>query len=102
MDALSCTADKRVTNTPFLLKSRAPTASATVKVVGKATGTDAIKMINANGNTSRRGVPAESAYAIKAATSATSITTSALTTRKTTASVWLGGDAVWTSWDVRP
>ncbi len=61
MLAASSMALKRVTRTPFLASSIAPKAVATVKVAGKATGTEATNKIRANGSKSLIGRPDKSA-----------------------------------------
>src|SRR3974377_879780 len=66
IDAASSTAERRVGNTPRLVRARAPIAVERVNVAGKATGTVASSTINASGMNSAAGNPLQYEYAIRA------------------------------------
>ncbi len=73
--AASSIADRRVTSTPRCASSCAPKACASVKVAGRAAGTEATSSTSAKGSVSVSGSPVAIAYASSATTSATSSAT---------------------------
>ena len=56
IDAASSTAERRVGRTPSFAKARAPSAAASVKVAGSATGIDASTAVRTRGMISSSGI----------------------------------------------
>ena len=100
--AASSAALSRVTNTPRLASSFAPTAMLTVNMTGSATGTALINKTNMSGIISTRGVPRTSDSTITAPSNAPTMTKSQRTILATTASMWSFGRASCTNCVVRP
>ncbi len=57
IEAMSCSALSRVTNTPNLDNSTDPSAAAKVNVAGSATGMDASRMVSTSGSVCPSVIP---------------------------------------------
>jgi len=95
--AASSAALRRVTSTPRLASSFAPTAMLTVNMTGSATGTALNKRTSMRGIISMSGAPRMSDRTVTTPSSAPTMTKSQRTTPATTASMWSFGRAPCTS-----
>ncbi len=100
--AASSAALRRVTSTPDLANSLAPTAMLTVNMTGRATGTALIKRTSIREIIPTSGTPRTRERTTTTASRDPTMTKSQRTTLATTASIWSFGRAFCTSSVVRP
>ena len=101
-DAASSMESRRVTSTPFLTSSMAPTACTIVRTAGRATGTAPMRKITAKAATVRIPIFKTSAPAATAASAAIPRYIMYLTMDSMICSWWDFGRAIWTSSAVLP